>query len=71
MKERCSEARVILNVPWSLSDFGNHHVSITLGHLIGYFLVFLIDDDGSMGKIRLGEFLISDDFRARYSVTSI
>ena len=44
LDKRCSEAWVILHIPRSLGDFGNHHVSIALSHLIGDLLVLLPDD---------------------------
>lgn len=31
---------------------------MVLGHLIGNFLVLIIDDDGGMGEILIGEFLV-------------
>ena len=31
---------------------------MVLGHLIRDFLVFLIDDDGGMGEILIGELLV-------------
>jgi hypothetical protein len=34
LDKRCSEAWVILHIPRSLGDFGNHHVSIALSHLV-------------------------------------
>lgn len=51
LDKRCSEAWVILHIPRSLGDFGNHHVSIALSHLIGDFLVLLPDDDGGSNKL--------------------
>ena len=51
LDKRCSEAWVILHIPRSLGDFGNHHVSIALSHLIGDFLVLLPDDDGGMCRL--------------------
>ena len=58
LNERSGEARVVLHVPRSLGDFCNHYVGIALGHLIGDFLVLLIDDDSGMGQVLIGEFLI-------------
>ena len=57
LDERGSETRVILHVPRGLSDFGNHYVGIALGHLIRDFFVLLIDDDGGMRQVLIGELL--------------
>lgn len=56
--ERSGEAGVILHISRRFGDFGNHHVGVALGHLWGDFLNLLMDDDGGMGQIFIGELLV-------------
>ena len=56
--KRCGEARVVLHIPRSLSDFGNHNISIALCHLIRNFLILLPDDDGGMRQVLVGKLLV-------------